>query len=187
MAFIFNIFGYIISNDKYKFYNMIQEISYLLFFPGIVFHEFSREIFCCISKVKVVKVCYFQFKNLPGYVMHEEPRKYHQAFLISIGPSILGILFSVTFFILSKHFSNNSQSLELLFIWLGVSIAINCFPNIKDLKVLHEKADNTLVSIGNLILTIIFIFNLLQNFWANLACTFILYILSNFIYLNLIK
>ena len=98
---------------------MIQEIFSLISFPGVVFHELGHEIFCRISRVRVVKVCYFQFKNPPGYVIHNEPSKYHQAFFISVGPFISGIIFSVIFFLLSKYFSNSNQLLELLFIWLG--------------------------------------------------------------------
>jgi len=169
---------------------MIQEIFSLISFPGVVFHEFGHEIFCRISKVRVVKVCYFQFKNPPGYVIHNEPSKYYQAFFISVGPFISGIIFSVIFFLLSKYFSNSNQLLELLFIWLGGSIAMNCFPSTQDAKVLFKETNkhilrNPLVIIGYPFVLIIFIFGLIQVFWINLIYAFFLYLLSSFIYLNL--
>lgn len=169
---------------------MIQEIFSLISFPGVVFHELGHEIFCRISRVRVVKVCYFQFKNPPGYVIHNEPSKYHQAFFISVGPFISGIIFSVIFFLLSKYFSNSNQLLELLFIWLGGSIAMNCFPSTQDAKVLFKETNkhilrNPFVIIGYPFVLIIFIFGLLQIFWIDLIYAIILYLLSSFIYLNL--
>lgn len=170
---------------------MIQEIFSLISFPGVVFHELGHEVFCRWSKVKIIKVCYFQFKNPPGYVIHAEPNKYYQAFLISVGPFISGTIFSLVFFMLSKYFSTNSQLLELLFIWLGGSIAMNSFPSTQDAKVLFKETNkhilrNPLVIIGYPFVLIIFIFGILEMFWFDLIYAFVLYLLSSFIYLNLI-
>lgn len=171
---------------------MIQEIFALLSFPGVVFHELGHEIFCRWSKVRVIKVCYFQFKNPAGYVMHEEPRKYHQAFLISVGPFIIGTIFSVIFFLLSRYFSSKDQILEILFIWLGGSLAMNCFPSFQDAKILFKQTNkhlfkNLFVIFGYPIVILLFIFGILKIIFLDLIYAFVLYFVSNFIYLNLIK
>lgn len=187
--FIFNIFDYIISINKHKFCNMIQEIISVLSFPGVVFHELGHELFCRWSKVKVIKVCYFQFKNPAGYVIHSEPQKYYQAFLISVGPLIFGTLFSIIFFLMSKYFSNNNQLLEILFIWLGGSLAMNCFPSTQDAKVLFQETNkhilrNLFVIIGYPFVLIIFLFGLLKTLWIDLLYGFVLYFIASFINLS---
>jgi len=85
---------------------MINEIFSLISLPGVVFHEFGHEMFCYFTGVKVIKVCYFQFKNPAGYVLHFKPKKYYQSFLISVGPFILGLIFSIFFFLISKYYNS---------------------------------------------------------------------------------
>lgn len=166
---------------------MVAEIISLLSFPGVVFHELGHQIFCNISKVRVIKVCYFKFGNPAGYVIHESPRKFAQAFFISVGPFIIGTLFSIIFFLISRYFSSSNQLLEILFIWLGASVAMNCFPSTQDAKVLFKETNrhifrNPLAIIGYPFVLIIFIFRLLQIFLFDLIYAFGLYILSDLIY-----
>lgn len=170
---------------------MIQEIFSLLSFPGVVFHELGHELFCRWSRVRVLKVCYFQFKNPAGYVIHEEPKKYSQAFLISVGPFIIGTIFSVIFFLLSRYFSSKDQILEILFIWLGGSLAMNCFPSFQDARNLFKQTNkylfkNLFVILGYPVVILLFIFGILKVVFLDLVYAFALYFISNFIYLNLI-
>lgn len=169
---------------------MINEIFSLISLPGVVFHELGHEVFCNITGVKVIKVCYFQFKNPAGYVLHLKPKKYYQSFLISIGPFILGLLFSILFFLISKYYhSINHQFFEIIFIWLGISVAINSFQSKEDVKLLFKETNNHIIRNPFLILAypiilLMFLFSILNNLFVNLIYAFILYILSSYIFLS---
>ena len=54
--------------------------------PGVVTHELSHHIFCIIFNVKVIKVCYYNFKDSSGYVRHERPKHLYQDILIAVAP-----------------------------------------------------------------------------------------------------
>ncbi|HOC96217.1 MAG TPA: metalloprotease family protein [bacterium] len=169
---------------------MINEIFSLISLPGVVFHEFGHEMFCYFTGVKVIKVCYFQFKNPAGYVLHFKPKKYYQSFLISVGPFILGLIFSIFFFLISKYYNSiNNQFFEILFIWLGASIAINSFQSKEDIKVLFKETNNHIIKnpfvlLAYPVILVMFLFSLLNNLFINLIYAFLLYILSSYIFLN---
>jgi hypothetical protein len=71
------------------------EFIALLTFPGVIIHEMAHMLFCRLSKVAVLDVCYFRFGNPAGYVMHEEPPNFGSAFLISVGPFIVNSLLCI--------------------------------------------------------------------------------------------
>ena len=75
----------------------------LITFPGVVMHEAGHKFFCDWAGVRVLEVCYFRFGNPAGFVVHESPRKFSQSFFISVGPLILGTLFSILLFLLFKQ------------------------------------------------------------------------------------
>ena len=52
-------------------------------FPGVIVYQYVRYLFCKLAKIKVYKVCLFDFKNLYGYVQHEELKKPYQGFVIT--------------------------------------------------------------------------------------------------------
>ena len=57
--------------------------------PGVVIHELSHHIFCIIFNIKVIKVCYYNFKDSSGYVRHERPKHLYQDVLIAVAPFFL--------------------------------------------------------------------------------------------------
>ena len=61
----------------------------LFYMPGVVTHELSHHIFCIIVNAKVIKVCYYNFKDSSGYVRHERPNHLYQDVLIAIAPFFL--------------------------------------------------------------------------------------------------
>ena len=61
----------------------------IFYMPGVVTHELSHHIFCIIFNVKVVKVCYYNFKDSSGYVRHEKPKYLYQDILIAVSPFFL--------------------------------------------------------------------------------------------------
>ena len=66
--------------------SILRSIFYM---PGVVTHELSHHIFCIIFNVKVIKVCYYNFKNSSGYVRHERPKHLYQDILIAVAPFFL--------------------------------------------------------------------------------------------------
>ena len=61
----------------------------IFYMPGVVTHELSHHIFCIIFNAKVIKVCYYNFKDSSGYVRHERPKHLYQDVLIAVAPFFL--------------------------------------------------------------------------------------------------
>ena len=66
--------------------SILRSIFYM---PGVVTHELSHHIFCIIFNAKVIKVCYYNFRDSSGYVQHERPKHLYQDILIAIAPFFL--------------------------------------------------------------------------------------------------
>lgn len=147
-----------------------------LTFPGVIVHEMAHQLFCRWLKVPVFKVCYFQFENPPGYVIHESPKEAYKNLLIGIGPffinTVLGGLIAAGGAIPQLKF-HNSNILDFFLIWLGISIAMHAFPSTGDASTIWEslKKPNTplwLKVIGAPIVLAIYIGSFLSIFWLDL-------------------
>jgi len=114
------------------------QIVSLFTFPGVIVHELAHQLFCRLSKIAVFEVCYFRFGNPAGYVIHETPKAISKQIAISIGPfflnTIVGSLIALPAVIPVMTFSDNSNWLNYVLIWLGVSIAMHSFPSMQDAK-----------------------------------------------------
>jgi len=119
---------------------------------GIIIHEFSHQLFCQLSGVRVYKVKYFQMKNPPGYVEHAQPRNFIQAFFISMGPFFFGTIISLLLFLFTAHeivsilaepkiLNIQYLILSIFSFWFGLAIAIHCFPSTGDAKVLLSETN----------------------------------------------
>jgi hypothetical protein len=165
--------------------NLISAIT----FPGIVIHELGHKFFCDLMNVRVHKVCYFRFGNPIGYVIHDSPRNFNQSFFITFGPFILGTLFALLFYTYSQFYSNN-LIIRLLFIWLGASVAIRCFPSPTDAKFLWKETNrhirkNPFAIIGYPFVLLLWITNLINTIWIDIAYAAFLYLLTNLYILTL--
>ena len=58
----------------------------IFFLPGVIIHELSHHFCCIICSAKVIDVCYYNFKDSSGYVLHEQPKHLYQNVLISTAP-----------------------------------------------------------------------------------------------------
>ncbi|MBS1700752.1 MAG: DUF3267 domain-containing protein [Armatimonadetes bacterium] len=113
-------------------------ISWLTF-PGVIVHELAHAIFCRLYGVAIYEVKFFRFavglRQPVGYVIHEGAKKASQNLMISIGPffvntiigGIIGAPAAIPVFKLGSF-----DPLDLLLIWLGVSIAMHAFPSTGD-------------------------------------------------------
>ena len=104
--------------------SILKSIFYM---PGVVIHELSHHIFCIIFDTKVIKVCYYNFKDSSGYVRHERPKHLYQDVLIAIAPFFINTLLGGL--VAYPTIINKVQTLGLLSInWrdiLGILISIS--------------------------------------------------------------
>ena len=147
-------------------------------FPGVIVHEFAHLFFCKLRKVAVFKVCYFQFANPVGYVIHENTSNFYTTFLISMGPFFVNTLLCLLICLpayIPINFFNISHPLSYFLMWLGVSIGMHAIPSNQDARNLYEQAKekikekNILALISFPIIGLIYVFNVLRFFWADLA------------------
>lgn len=155
-------------------------------FPGIIFHELGHEWFCRWTRVPVHEVCYFRLGDPAGYVIHEKPEKFYQAFLIALGPLITGTVIALFIFSLSLSASLVHPYLEALLFWLGMSIAVNAFPSVGDAENLwqetnHHVKHSIAAIVGYPFVLFIYIANLLNFFWFDFLYAGILYHLAKWL------
>ncbi|RFM28574.1 DUF3267 domain-containing protein [Deminuibacter soli] len=114
----------------------------MITFPGVVVHELAHQLFCRWLKVPVFKVVYYQFDNPAGYVLHERPKQQWKSLFISIGPffinTLLGILIALPAALPIASFSNPGF-IDIVLLYLGVSIAMHAFPSRGDAEVIWSS------------------------------------------------
>jgi len=126
--------------------SILRSIFYM---PGVVTHELSHHIFCIIFNAKVIKVCYYNFKDSSGYVRHERPKHLYQDVLIAVAPfflnTFLGSLVSYPTII------NKLQSLgllnvnwrDILSIIISISIGMHAIPSKGDALSMWKFVDES--------------------------------------------
>ncbi len=159
---------------------IIGYIVRLITFPGLILDAFVNKKLCDFLKLEVQKVNYFALdaKELP--VVHEIPKKYIDTFSIAILPFIIMSFISATLFYIGLQ---SSPEIEILFMWLGISIAAHSFPNTVIGKLLwinsisEIKGGNYLAIIGIPLVIIIYIARILHVLWLDVIYGIGLYIL----------
>jgi len=156
--------------------SILRSIFYM---PGVVTHELSHHILCIVFNVKVIKVCYYNFKDSSGYVRHESPQHLYQDVLIAIAPfflnTFLGGLVSYptitdklpTLGLLSLNWR------DILSIIISISIGMQAIPSKGDalsmLNFIDESDMNFLLKVtARLIIAplvlVVFLLNFLSSF-----------------------
>ena len=156
--------------------SILRSIFYM---PGVVTHELSHHIFCIIFNVKVIKVCYYNFKDSSGYVRHERPKHLYQDILIAVAPFFLntflgGLIAYPT--IINKLPTLGLVTLnwrDLLSIFTSISIGMQAIPSKGDAlsmwNFISESNMNFLLKItARLIIAplvfVVFLLNFLSSF-----------------------
>ncbi len=103
----------------------------LIFFPGMIFHEFSHLIACVLFGVKVRKVKFLGFQE--AYVVHEQPNAL-KSIIITLAPFILGNWVAFYFFSYAFELLFLSNFIGFIFLWLALSLALYSFPSDEDAK-----------------------------------------------------
>jgi len=146
--------------------------------PGVVTHEMSHHIFCKILNVKVIKVCYYNFKDSSGYVRHERPKHLYQDVLIAIAPFFLNtFLGSLVAYptIINKFSTLGLLSLnwrDILSMIISVSICMQAIPSKGDAlsmwNFISESDTNFLLKVtAKLIIAPLVLVVLLLNFLSS--------------------
>jgi hypothetical protein len=119
----------------------------VLTFPGVIVHEAAHQLFCRLFRIPVYKVKYFRFGNPAGYVLHERTDNPKANFFICIGPFLINTLLgaavafpsAIKFWGLGGGNLAALSPLDLLNLWLGISILMHAFPSTGDAKSLYAS------------------------------------------------
>ena len=154
--------------------------------PGVIIHELSHHFFCIIFSARVIDVCYYNFKDSSGYVLHEQPKHLYQSVLISTAPfflnSLIGGLVSYMT-IINKLSIIGLESLNLLDFFriiISISIGMNAIPSRGDAlsiwKSITDSDMNFLLKITNqVIITPLILLIFLLNFCSSFLKVDLLY------------
>jgi hypothetical protein len=129
-----------------------SELLVLLTFPGVVIHEFAHKQLCDWYRIQVKEICYFRLGNPAGYVTHSRPKRYFQAFMISLAPVFINTLIAVlagvgiaVFLFPDQGVSSITDSSLLLLTttvvtaWVGVSAGMHSLPSSQDVSEIWDQ------------------------------------------------
>lgn len=150
--------------------------------PGVAMHELGHAFFCLTAGVRVHKIKLFQFGQTAGYVLHDEPAKFYQGFLISIGPLIANSLFAL--FAFAKFKFSTIDWHPWVWLYFGVAIGLHAIPSDGDAQALLSLANrrvfrNPLVIIGYPFVLLLYIFYWLKRFHLDWIYVIALFWLGN--------
>ena len=179
----------------------------IFYMPGVIIHEFSHHLFCIIFGAKVINVCYYNFKDSSGYVLHNRPKHLYQDILIATAPffvnSFLGGLVAYPTIINKLSITGfvNFNWTDILRIIISISIGMNAIPSKGDgLSIWNYLSDSDMSFLVKIIAQctlapFVFLIYLL-NFGSSYLRIDLLYGVSicfigptfiNFIYLDIVK
>lgn len=153
----------------------------LLTAPGVIAHELSHAIFCLFSGVKIHRIRLFQFGRTAGFVEHDEPQKFYQGFLISVGPLLINSLLALFLF---SQWRAPYNWRPFVFVYLGIVLALHAIPSGQDAKALFQLANhrlkkNPLVIFGYPFILILYILYLLKRWHIDFVFVVVLFWLGN--------
>ena len=152
----------------------------IFYMPGVIIHELSHYFFCIIFGIKVIDVCYYNFRDSSGYVTHKNPKHLYQEILIATAPffinSFLGALVSYPTIInkLSIFGFLNLEWQDILRVIISISIAMNAIPSKTDgLSIWHSVGDSDMNFLLKLFAQIIITPLVLIIFLINFGSSFL--------------
>ena len=150
--------------------------------PVVVVHELAHALFCLFAGVKIHRIKLFGFGQTAGYVIHEEPTKFYQSFLISIGPLLLNSFLAALCFSQFKVVYTAWQ--PWVWLWLGFAVGMHAIPSSQDAKALFQAANhrfwhNPFVIVGYPFILALYILYLLKKFHIDFLYVVLLFWLGN--------
>lgn len=153
-------------------------LTSIITFPGVIMCEITRRFFYDIVEIPVYGICYFQFGNPAGYIVHGEVKGIKNSFLVTIGSLIANsflcmILTLPTMFSIFFLEESSPAPVFIILAWIGFSIGIHAFPSNKsvdnfvdELKFNRQKRVPYFIALPFVL--IIKLFNNLNIVWFNL-------------------
>lgn len=157
--------------------------------PGVIVHELAHALFCLLSGVKIYKINLFRFQKVAGYVVHEEPKGFMSSWLISFGPLIVNSYLAM--FLLAQIRPVYDWR-DLLFLYLGVTIALQAIPSTGDAESLWLMANrnfwkNPLVILLYPLVLLLYLLNLLKRFYFDWVYVIFLLYIAQVYFIHYIK
>jgi len=153
----------------------------VLTIPGLVLDAFINKLICNYLKIPVYQVNYFPIiEEKEAAVVHEIPKDFTKTYGIAILPFIIMSCIAIIIFYVGLNFFPDQ---DILFIWLGVSVAAHSFPfiDIADLlwnkSVAEIKKGNYFAIAGFPLVIVIYIARGLHYFWLDIIYGLLLYFL----------
>ncbi|WP_378172308.1 hypothetical protein [Aquimarina sp. SS2-1] len=143
---------------------MDQLIGYsirLVTFPGLILKAVINKLICNMLGLQVQKVNYLALDNNTCSVEYEKPKSYAYTLAITLIPFMEMSLLALILFNLGEYLIPNS---EVVFLWLGISIATHSFPE-SDIGQLLFKKSMKQVKEGNYLAA----FNLPLAMWIQIS------------------
>ncbi|OIB58549.1 DUF3267 domain-containing protein [Natrialba sp. SSL1] len=162
--------------------------------PGVIVHEFAHAVACRLTGARIHEVVYFRFGDPAGYVRHEQPNRYFDAFVIGVAPFLVntvvafGALLAFADLVTTTGIVTPSSgvfpavdpevvSRELLAAvvalgWLGLVIGVHAFPSTGDANALWAQTRarwrrSPLVLLGVPFVLVVYVVSLLSWLWAD--------------------
>lgn len=137
---------------------LLYIITRFLTFPGALLRGFLEQLICRICKTPVEDNRYLRKDELCSHIEHEFITKTSGAFAICFVPMLiqlfLGFLVSITAAIDLLYlgvFTLPVALIDVVCLWVGISLVTNCFPSIEDainlFGIVYGKDTNILVKI----------------------------------------
>lgn len=167
---------------RYYFYAILTA-------PGVVVHELAHALFCFLSGVKIHKINLFRFQKVAGYVVHDEPHGFFSSWLISFGPLIVNSYLAMFFF---AQLQSPYSFWDLLFLYLGVVVALQAIPSTGDAESLLLMANRNfwrkpLVILLYPLVLVLYLLNLLKRFYFDWAYVIFLLYIGHTYFINYVK
>jgi hypothetical protein len=150
----------------------------LVTFPSVIIHEAAHLFFCKLYRLQVYAVCFFQFGNPAGYVIHQKTDNFKALFFVCLGPFFINTLLCIVFCtaaFLPVWELKVFDPLADFFYWLGISIGMHAFPSTDDLSNLYEVASdrakrlNPLAIVSLPLIYVLYVLNFARIIWADLG------------------
>lgn len=111
--------------------------------PGVVAHEFAHWLACKLTGTRVHEVCWFQFGDPAGYVVHDRAASASAGALIGFAPTLVNTALAamVSYRPAFKLLSGAPWLwVDAALAWLGFVVALRAFPSRADAKAMWEAA-----------------------------------------------
>lgn len=150
----------------------------VLTFPGIIVHEAAHFLFCRITGLAVLDVCYFRMGDPSGYVVHEGTESFGKTFLVGMGPFFVNSVLCIAFClgsVIPVWELEVVNPVAWFFMWLGLSIGMHAFPSSHDLASIWNMAlpaarrGNVLAIVSYPLIGILYVAGFLRVVWADLG------------------